>query len=30
LQSVDGNQNQGLTFGLNRILDGLATLISQR
>ena len=30
MQSVDGNQNQGLTFGLTRILDGLATLISQR
>jgi AcrR family transcriptional regulator len=30
MQSVDGNQNQGLTFGLARILDGLATLISQR
>ena len=29
MQSVEGNQNQGLTFGLDRILDGLTLLISR-
>jgi AcrR family transcriptional regulator len=28
--SVDGNENQGLAFGLDRILDGLELLITQR
>jgi AcrR family transcriptional regulator len=30
LQTVAGNENQGLTFGLDRILDGLEVLISAR
>ncbi|GAA1570563.1 TetR/AcrR family transcriptional regulator [Kribbella sancticallisti] len=30
LQSIDGNQNQGLTFGLQRIFDGLEVLITAR
>jgi AcrR family transcriptional regulator len=30
MQSIDGNQNQGLTFGLTRILDGLSLLIAGR
>lgn len=29
MQSIDGTQNQGLTFGLERILDGLAVLIKR-
>jgi hypothetical protein len=30
MQSVEGNENQGLAFGLDRILDGLELLITQR
>jgi len=30
MQSIDGNQNQGLTFGLDRILDGIGLLITAR
>jgi AcrR family transcriptional regulator len=30
MQSIDGNQNQGLPFGLTRILDGLSLLIAGR
>jgi AcrR family transcriptional regulator len=30
MQSIDGNQNQGLSFGLDRILDGIELLITGR
>lgn len=30
MATVGGSQNQGLEFGLSRILDGLVVLISQR
>ena len=30
MRSIDGNQNQGLTFGLDRILDGIELLITAR
>jgi hypothetical protein len=30
MQSVGDSRNEGLTFGLDRILDGLETLITAR